>query len=53
MGIFDFLKNVGKDIFGGDDEAEKITELINMELGDKVQELKVTYDDGLVTLSGS
>jgi LysM repeat protein len=53
MGLFDFLKNVGNDIFGGDDEAEKINELITTELGDKVKDLKVEYDDGLVTLSGS
>jgi nucleoid-associated protein YgaU len=53
MGFFDFLKNVGNDIFGGDDEAEKITELINTELGESVKELKVEFDDGTVTLSGS
>ena len=53
MGFFDFLKNVGSDIFGGDDEAEKITELINTELGEKVKDLKVEFDDGSVTLSGS
>jgi LysM repeat protein len=53
MGLFDFLRNVGNDIFGGDDEAEKINELITTELGDKVKDLKVEYDDGLVTLSGS
>jgi len=53
MGLFDFLRNVGSDIFGGDDEAEKITELINTELGDKVKDLKVEFDDGLVTLTGS
>lgn len=53
MGLFDFLRNVGNDIFGGDDEAEKINELITTELGDKVKDLKVEFDDGLVTLSGS
>ncbi len=53
MGLFDFLKNVGSDIFGGNDEAEKITELINTELPGKVKDLKVEFDDGLVTLSGS
>ena len=53
MGLFDFLRNVGNDIFGGDDEAEKINELITTELGDKVKDLKVEYDDGLVSLSGS
>ena len=53
MGFFDFLKEVGNDIFGGDDEAEKITELISTELGGKVQDLKVEFDDGHVTLTGS
>jgi nucleoid-associated protein YgaU len=53
MGLFDFIKNVGNDIFGGDDEQEKISDLITTELGDKVNDLKVEYDDGLVTLSGS
>ncbi len=53
MGLFDFLRNVGSDIFGGDDEVEKITELINTELGDKVKDLKVEFDDGQVTLYGS
>lgn len=53
MGLFDFLSNVGSDIFGGDDEVEKITELINTELGDKVKDLKVEFDDGQVTLYGS
>jgi nucleoid-associated protein YgaU len=53
MGLFDFLKNVGKDIFGGEDEAEKITELIQTELGDKVSDLQVEFDDGVVKMSGS
>jgi nucleoid-associated protein YgaU len=53
MGLIDFLKNVGSDIFGGNDEAEKITELITKELGTKVKDLKVVFDDGVVTLSGS
>lgn len=53
MGLFDFLMNVGKDIFGGDDEAEKITELIQTELGHKVSDLRVEFDDGVVNLSGS
>ena len=53
MGFFDFLKNVGSDIFGLNDEADKITELINTELGEKVKDLKVEFDDGVVTISGS
>jgi nucleoid-associated protein YgaU len=53
MGLFDFISNVGKDIFGGNDEEEKITELIKTELGDRVSDLQVEFDDGVVNLSGS
>ncbi len=53
MGMFDFLKNVGLDLFGGGSEAQKITELIQKELGTKITNLEVTFNDGVVTLSGS
>lgn len=52
MGLFDFLKDVGANIFGGGDEAEEITELITKELGDKITGLKVVFADGIVNLSG-
>jgi len=53
MGLFDFLRNVGQDLFGGGDEEEKIHELITRELGNKVSDLKVEYKDGTVSVSGS
>ena len=53
MGLFDFISNIGKDIFGGNDEEDKITELIQAELGEKITDLKVEFDDGTVQLSGN
>ncbi len=52
MGFFDFLKDVGSDLFGGGDEAEEIKEMLTKELGDRITDLQVTFDDGAVTLSG-
>ncbi len=54
MGMFDFLKNVGTSIFGrGKSEAEEIEKLLKAELGDRIQNLKVTFADDVVTLSGN
>jgi len=52
MGFFDFLKDVGSDLFGGGDEAEEIKAMLTKELGDSITDLQVTFDDGAVTLSG-
>jgi nucleoid-associated protein YgaU len=53
MGLIDFLKDVGADLFGGGkDEAEEITNLLTTDLGDKIKDLVVTFDDGVVTLKG-
>ncbi len=52
MGFFDFLKDVGADLFGNGDQAEELKGMIDTELGDKIQNLAVTVDDGTVTLSG-
>lgn len=52
MGFFDFLKDVGTNLFGGGDEAVEIKEMLTKELGDKITNLNVTFDDGAVTLSG-
>ena len=52
MGLFDFVKNMGKKLFSSDAEAaEKIQEKILSE-NPGVENLGVTYDDGLVGLSG-
>jgi nucleoid-associated protein YgaU len=54
MGMFDFLKDVGASLFGGGkDEAEEITKLLTTDLGNRIEDLKVEFDDGVVTLSGS
>ena len=53
MGMFDFMKNVGANIFGKNDEKEKITELLTRELGEGITNLNVEFDDGTVTLAGA
>lgn len=54
MGMFDFLKDVGASLFGkGKKESEEIEKLLKADLGDKIENLKVKFDDGVVTLSGS
>ena len=53
MGFFDFIGDVGKSIFGGGkNEAEEIQKLIEEDLGDKVSNLTVQFENGIVTLSG-
>lgn len=52
MGLIDFIKDVGHDIFGGSDEATAIQELIEKELGHQVKDLKVGFKDGTATLEG-
>lgn len=54
MGFFDFMKNVGTDLFkGGKDEAKEVETLLNAELGDKITDLGVEHNDGTITLTGS
>ncbi|MEZ5537893.1 MAG: peptidoglycan-binding protein LysM [Thiolinea sp.] len=52
MGLFDFARNIGKKLFGGDDDpAEKIQEHIE---GDNpgVKNLQVQVQDGVATIKG-
>ncbi len=52
MGLFDFAKDMGKKIFGKDDDpAEKIKESIAAD-NPGITDLGVAYDDGTVDLSG-
>ena len=54
MGLFDFMKNVGADLFkGGKDESKEVEALLATEFGDKITDLKVEHKDGEVTLSGA
>ncbi len=54
MGLFDFMRNVGADLFkGGKDEEKEVEALLKNELGDKITDLAVEHKDGTITLSGS
>ena len=54
MGIFDFITNAGSNLFGrGKKEEEEIRELITSQLGDRIKNLNVKFDKGIVTLSGN
>lgn len=54
MGLLDFLKDAGKDLFGGRTEnaAQKIMDEIQGALGDNITGLGVRFDNGRVTLQG-
>jgi nucleoid-associated protein YgaU len=52
MGLFDFAKDLGKKLFGsGDDPAQKIEQSIAA-ANPGVDDLGVTFEDGVVHLSG-
>ncbi len=52
MGLFDFVKDLGKKLFSSEAEAaEKIEESISAE-NPGVDDLAVSFDDGVVNISG-
>lgn len=52
MGLFDFAKDIGKKLFGDDDDpAEKVAEHIN-EDNPGISNLQVTVEDGVATITG-
>jgi len=52
MGLLDFAKEMGKKIFGGDDDpAEKIQQSIEAN-NPGISNLSVAYDDGVVDMGG-
>lgn len=52
MGLFDFASNIGKKLFGGDDDpAEKIQEHIQND-NPGMSNLKVEVNDGVATIHG-
>jgi nucleoid-associated protein YgaU len=51
MGIFDFLKGAGKSV-DADKAEHEIHADITAALGDQIDDLTVTFEDGTVTLSG-
>ncbi len=52
MGLFSFLKGIGKKVLPGR-EAEEITTDITESLGGQVKDLTVGFSNGTVTLNGS
>ena len=52
MGLFDFIKNVGANILGKGNDAEDIKNHLQKDIGDKITNLNVEFDDGVVTLFG-
>ncbi len=52
MGLFDFVKDLGKKLFSSEEEAaEKIEESISVE-NPGIDDLAVSFDDGVVNISG-
>ena len=51
MGLFDFIRNLGKSVPAGN-EGEEIRKNIVTLLADQVENLTVAFDKGLVTLAG-
>ncbi|MEW8028614.1 MAG: peptidoglycan-binding protein LysM [Candidatus Thiodiazotropha sp.] len=53
MGLFDFAANLGKKLFGKDDDpAEKIKQQIEAD-NPGIKDLEVSFEDGKVVLSGN
>jgi nucleoid-associated protein YgaU len=54
MGLLDFIKDAGEDLFGGKkgNEADEIRKKIEKDLGSNVEGLGVLYKDGRVELHG-
>jgi len=54
MGLLGFMKNVGASLFGkGKKEEEAIEQLLNEQLPGRITDLKVEFEDSVVTLTGT
>jgi len=53
MGVLDFLKDVGANILGIGSESKDIEQLLKQELGDCIDDLKIDFTNGVVTIYGS
>ena len=54
MGLLDFLKDAGQDLFKGKEgrQADAVKDAVTAALGQHVTGLAATFDDGKVTLTG-
>jgi len=55
MGLLDFIRDAGRDLLAGHtgSEAERIKSEIERELGNNIRNLRVSFNDGRVTLQGN
>jgi len=54
MGLLDFIKDAGANLFGrGRDETEEINDLLITTFGGQITNLKVEFQDNVVTLYGA
>ena len=52
MGLFDFVSNIGNNLFNKDEEASEKIQAYIEEQNPGINNLTVTYNDGAVTLAG-
>jgi nucleoid-associated protein YgaU len=55
MGLFDFVGNIGRNLFGPKETAADAAAMIKAEIGSGnlgIKELRVSYQDGMCSLSG-
>lgn len=55
MGLFDFAKNIGKKIFGGDDDKEEASKKLTQHIEEDnpgIKNLQVEVVDGVATIKG-
>lgn len=54
MGVLNFIKDVGSNLFGkGKKEEDAIKDLVNQDLPGKIENFGVDFKNGVVTLTGS
>ncbi len=55
MGLFDFAKNFGNNIFGGDDDTEVASQKLQAHIEEDnpgINDLQVSVEDGVATITG-
>lgn len=53
MGLFDYVSNMGKKLFGKDDDAQENIQAHIEENNPGIDDMQVSYNDGVVSLSGT
>ncbi len=53
MGLFDYVSNMGKKLFSKDDDAQENIQAHIEENNPGIDDMQVSYNDGVVSLSGT